>query len=69
MRDAGKLHNLSNAESTPFEPRTAVTGTGAATSTALDSRDLLRRKSPAKAGLSDGGDPKYAKLEPTFRFH
>jgi hypothetical protein len=26
-------------------------------------------KSPAEAGLSDGGDPNDAKLEPTFRFH
>ncbi len=34
-----------------------------------DPTALGDRKSPAEAGLSDGGDPKYAKLEPTFRFH
>jgi hypothetical protein len=27
------------------------------------------RKGPAEAGLSDGGDPNDAKLEPIFRFH
>jgi len=27
------------------------------------------RRSPAEAGLSDGGDPNDAKLEPIFRFH
>jgi hypothetical protein len=30
---------------------------------------ISNRKSPAEAGLSNGGDPNDAKLEPIFRFH
>ena len=30
---------------------------------------LATKKGPAEAALFGGGDPKYAKLEPTFRFH